>query len=87
MAQSPPFNCRYLLTPRFEPSPKRPYAFENLREERSAVLLSVDLQGNARVLWEHAGSFKTNGVPSPDGRRLAIQRWTVDGSIWMMETF
>jgi serine/threonine protein kinase/Tol biopolymer transport system component len=57
------------------------------RKERGPILLSVDLQGNARVLWEHAGSFKTYGVPSPDGRHLAMQRWIVDGNMWMMENF
>jgi serine/threonine protein kinase/WD40 repeat protein len=57
------------------------------RKERGPVLLSVDLQGNARLLWERAGSFKTYGVPSPDGRHLAMQRWIVDGNMWMMENF
>jgi len=61
--------------------------FVSSRKERGPVLLSVDLQGNARVLWEHAGSFKTYGVSSPDGRHLAMQKWIVDGNIWMMENF
>jgi Tol biopolymer transport system component len=61
--------------------------FVSSRKGQWPVLLSVDLQGNARVLWEHAGSVETYGVPSPDGRHLAMQRWIVDGNMWMMENF
>jgi serine/threonine protein kinase len=50
------------------------------------VLLHVDLQGNARVLWENAGaSGETLALPSPDGRHLAIQSWVTNGNLWMME--
>ena len=52
-----------------------------------AVLLHVDLQGNARVLWKNHGGNWTPALPSPDGRHLAIQGWTVDGNMWMMENF
>ncbi len=52
-----------------------------------AVLLHVDLQGNARVLWKNDGGNWTPGLPSPDGRHLAIQGWTVDGNMWMIENF
>ncbi len=55
--------------------------------ERGAVLLSVDLQGNARLLWEHKGGIDTYGVPSPDGRHLAMRGWVVDTSLWLMENF
>jgi serine/threonine protein kinase/dipeptidyl aminopeptidase/acylaminoacyl peptidase len=55
--------------------------------ERGAVLLSVDLQGNARLLWEHKGGIDTYGVPSPDGRHLAMRGWVVEGNMWMMENF
>jgi len=52
------------------------------------VLLHVDFQGNARVLWENAGaSGETLGIPSPDGRHLAIQSWVTNGNLWMMENF
>jgi hypothetical protein len=52
-----------------------------------SVLLRMDLQGNARILWEHTGGFRTYGVPSPDGRHLAMRGWTVEGNMWMMENF
>ena len=51
------------------------------------VLLYVDLQGNAHVLWKQHGGTATYGRPSPDGRHLALMGWTVDSNLWMMENF
>ena len=56
-------------------------------KERGPVILSVDLQGNARFLWEHLGGIDTYAVPSPDGRHLAMRAWNVEGNLWMMENF
>jgi len=56
-------------------------------KERGAVLLHMDLQGNARLLWEHPGGLDTWGVPSPDGRHLAMRAWNVDSNMWVMENF
>ena len=62
--------------------------FAYTSRDRGAVILSVDLQGNARVLWENkSGGDNTYAVPSPDGRRLAIQVMTQDANLWMMENF
>jgi len=47
----------------------------------------MDLQGNARFLWEQRGGFGTYGVPSPDGRHLAMRGWYVEANLWMMENF
>jgi eukaryotic-like serine/threonine-protein kinase len=55
--------------------------------DRGADLLSVDLQGNARLLWENKGGIGTYAVPSPDGRHLAMQGFSEDGNMWMMENF
>jgi hypothetical protein len=65
-----------------------------------SALLQVDLDGNAHVLWEQRGnrvplSMPTGlipqsaplGVPSPDGRHLAIYGWSLSGNIWMIENF
>jgi hypothetical protein len=54
------------------------------------ALLDVDLQGNARVLWFAGGGAEetTVGVPSPDGRHLAMLGWSeINGNIWMIENF
>ncbi len=55
--------------------------------ERGVVLLHTDLQGKARLLWENKGGLDTYGVPSPDGRHLAMRAWNVDSNLWMMENF
>ena len=52
------------------------------------VVLHVDLSGNAHRLWESIGAFAAEvAKPSPDGRHLAIQSWTTNGNMWMMENF
>jgi eukaryotic-like serine/threonine-protein kinase len=54
---------------------------------RGATLLSIDLKGHATVLWEQKGGTPTWGIPSPDGRQLAIEGYTVDSNVWMIENF
>jgi eukaryotic-like serine/threonine-protein kinase len=52
------------------------------------TLLYVDLQGNARVLWQRKGVRNTIwGVPSPDGRYLAMANWSLNSNVWMLEGF
>ena len=53
------------------------------------TLLYVDLQGNARVLWQYkaAGSGGIWGIPSPDGRYLAILGTASNSNVWMLEGF
>jgi serine/threonine protein kinase len=68
---------------------------------QGAALLQVDSRGNANVLWEQKGSTAPLtqpfeplggpsvpwGVPSPDGRHLAIYSWNLSANIWMIENF
>jgi serine/threonine protein kinase len=49
-------------------------------------LLHVDEQGNTTRLWKSLGP-KCFGVPSPDGRRLAIYDWRRNANMWMIEKF
>ncbi len=53
----------------------------------TAVLLHVDLQGNAQVLWQQPGSHWLAGVASPDGLYLAIAASGTGSNMWMMEDF
>ncbi len=53
----------------------------------SSVLLHVDLQGNPKIIWEQKGWIGTRGVPSPDGRHLAILAFKLNSNVWMMENF
>jgi hypothetical protein len=47
----------------------------------------VDLQGKTNVIWDNRGGNFTMGVPSPNGRYLAIQGSTMNQNMWMMENF
>ncbi len=52
------------------------------------TLLYVDLKGNARVLWQLKGAAgQIWGLPSPDGRYLAILGSAVSSNVWMLEGF
>jgi VCBS repeat-containing protein len=53
----------------------------------ASVLLHVDLAGNSRQLWKKDGGIGTFGIPSPDGRHLAMLSWTLNSNIWEMEKF
>jgi len=53
----------------------------------SSVLLHVDLHGNSHPLWKKDGGLGTYGIPSPDGRHLALLGWTLNSNIWEMENF
>ena len=50
-------------------------------------LLRVDLLGNAHLLWEQKGGVVTWGIPSPDGRHLAMPGNTQNSNMWMIENF
>jgi Tol biopolymer transport system component len=55
---------------------------------QGGTLLYVDLKGNARVLWQYkAAGGDIWGVPSPDGRYLAIMGEVINSNVWMLEGF
>ena len=53
----------------------------------SGTPLYVDLNGNARVLWQHKAGYEGWGIPSPDGRYLAIRAQVANSNVWMLEGF
>ena len=53
----------------------------------SVDLLYVDLKGQSHRLWNQPGGLTTWGVPSPDGKYLAIQNATHESNIWTAENF
>jgi hypothetical protein len=55
--------------------------------QRGDILLYTDLQGRAHVIWERRGSLATSAVPSPDRRHLAIESWSLNSNVWMLENF
>jgi Tol biopolymer transport system component/DNA-binding winged helix-turn-helix (wHTH) protein len=52
-----------------------------------SVLLHVDLQGKADPLWEQEGNTVEYGLPSPDGRHLAIVGTSRNNNVWMLANF
>jgi len=66
--------------------------FVSSGSEGSETLLFVDLKGQAQVLWRQFSFLPwttpgTWGIPSPDGRHLALGASTFSGNAWMMENF
>ena len=67
--------------------------------EGGSALLRLDLKGNGQLLWAYRGTIEPGisafiggplapwAVPSPDGRHLAICRWSLNANIWLMENF
>jgi Tol biopolymer transport system component len=50
-------------------------------------LLFVDLNGKPHLLWQQKSAPYTWGVPSPDGRHLAVFGSEFNGNMWMVENF
>ena len=61
--------------------------FTQSKNQGSLVLLYVDLQGNIHSLWELKGGAALYGLPSPDGRHLAIVATARNNNVWLMEKF
>jgi serine/threonine protein kinase/Tol biopolymer transport system component len=54
----------------------------------SRTLLYVDLEGNAKVLWQYkASGGDVWGIPSPDRRYLALMGEVENSNVWMVEGF
>jgi hypothetical protein len=53
----------------------------------AAVLLHVDLQGNAQELFKCDSAQICFGIPSPDGKHLGIYQSKSNANIWMLENF
>jgi hypothetical protein len=52
-----------------------------------AILLHIDMKGKTRELWRQSGTRTVWGVPSPDGKHLAISGATRDSNVWVMEGY
>jgi Tol biopolymer transport system component/DNA-binding winged helix-turn-helix (wHTH) protein len=54
-----------------------------------SMLLYVDLEGRADVVWQQSmpSHGETWGVPSPDGRHLALVGKNFDSNVWLLENF
>jgi Tol biopolymer transport system component len=62
--------------------------FVSSQTPRDTTLLRVDLRGEASSLWhQKLNLLGTKGIPSPDGRHLAVACYTADSNVWMIENF
>jgi eukaryotic-like serine/threonine-protein kinase len=63
--------------------------FATSQSPNGPILLYVDLQGNAHVLWKQKGTLETWSwtIPAPDGKHLAILGEAMNSNAWMMEGF
>ena len=52
-----------------------------------STLLFVDLNGKPHPLWQQKSGSLTWGVPSPNGRYLAVLGQDFNGNMWMIENF
>jgi len=56
------------------------------RADGSAVL-HVDLNGSAQPIWQQTQPDATWGIPSPDGRHLAMHGTSANSNVWMIDNF
>lgn len=56
-------------------------------ENFALVTLAWLLDGKATVLWQRKGDLQSWGVPSLDGRYLAILGSTINSNAWLLEGF
>jgi Tol biopolymer transport system component len=61
--------------------------FVPVLDPAGSKLLHVTLNGDVRVLRTNLGGNFTAGVPSPDGRHIAIEATGDTRNIWLMENF
>jgi hypothetical protein len=52
-----------------------------------STLLRVDLDGNATPIWQQPQPFNTWGIPSPDGRHIAMFGTSAEANVWMIDNF
>jgi hypothetical protein len=50
-----------------------------------ATVLHIDLNGNAQPDWHQPQLNRTWGVPSPDGRHLAMYGVSAEANAWMID--
>jgi DNA-binding winged helix-turn-helix (wHTH) protein len=52
-----------------------------------ATLLRIGLNGTSQAIWQQPQANEIWGIPSPDGRRIAIHGNSVDAHLWTMSNF
>lgn len=55
------------------------------QENRGATLLTVSLRGDVHALWKQEGAYAISGIPSPDGRHIAVWLWILNYNFWIVD--
>lgn len=55
--------------------------------EGGNAFLRIDLAGNASVLWQPKDRLISWGIPSPNGRHMAMRVFANSSNLWMLEGF
>jgi serine/threonine protein kinase len=50
-----------------------------------STLLRVGMDGGTKTLWQQRSGRQVFGIPSPDGKHIALLGWTVDSNVWLMD--
>jgi Tol biopolymer transport system component len=61
--------------------------FISSSDSRRSRLIYVARDGSVRDLWEPNASTTTWGVPSFDGKHVAVSGGSFDSNVWMIEDF
>jgi len=61
--------------------------FASALSGQGTTLLHIDLEGRAQAIWTQTARAQTWGIPSPDGKKLAILGATLQSNVWMIENF
>jgi serine/threonine protein kinase len=57
------------------------------RSHRGFDLIHIDLDGHTHVLRHEDGNLSLEGIPSPDGKRIAFTEWTSNNNVWLIDKF
>jgi Tol biopolymer transport system component len=56
-----------------------------VRISSGSALVHFDMTGKSKVVWQQPGTTRMWGVPSPDGKHLAILGATRDSNVWYFD--
>jgi hypothetical protein len=71
----------------FDWAPDSKSVFVATHGPSGSTLLRIGLNGEVQPAWRRVQSSKVWGIPSPDGRHIAVFDSSSDANAWMIESF
>ena len=68
-------------------APDSKSVFVGSREMNGTSLLHVDLKGRVQPIWQDPRVGDIWGVPSPDGRHIAVMATSSNANVWVIDNF